>query len=467
MIRLIKAELKKILHKKSFYIVTILFILYALLTNVIYKDMNEYKLSDEFIDITDLENEIKDLDLNNQEDLAIYISNITNIEIEKLVKNSKNSNQVYLIRKHLTPVIEEINENKYSLKDNNRIVELEIEKNNILTKINNNDWQYFANNRIEELKEKIAISQDKESKERLGIYLSLGEYRLKNNISYDQNNYLNNAIEDIEIDLVEYRNLKNKTNLTKDEKERLDNLESMFLKNKYILENKEDINNEGTLRAVLRNFTSEFQIFILIYIVMICGSIVSEEFNKGTIKYLLTKPYKRSTILTSKLLSIFILIPIIILMMILIEVIMGGIILGFDSLNIPIIIYNASESVLVKHSCFGYLFMMLLASIPIYLILSILCFSLSTITCSTSAAITITFLFYLISEVVRNLALIYNFKILKAFVSIHWDFTYLINYQNNPFKFKPIISIWIVLGYICVILCLTYTYFVKKDVKNI
>lgn len=467
MIRLIKAELKKILHKKSFYIVTILFALYALLTNVIYKDMNEYKLSDEFIDITDLENEIKDLDLNNQEDLAIYISNITNIEIEKLVKNSKNSTQVYLIRKHLTPIIEEINENKYSLKDNNRIVELEIEKNNILTKINNNDWQYFANNRIEELKEKIAISQDKESKERLGIYLSLGEYRLKNNISYDQNNYLNNAIEDIEIDLAEYRNLKNKTNLTKDEKERLDNLESMFLKNKYILENKEDINNEGTLRAVLKNFNSEFQIFILIYIVMICGSIVSEEFNKGTIKYLLTKPYKRSTILTSKLLSIFILIPIIILMMILIEVIMGGIILGFNSLSVPIVIYNASKGILVKYSCFGYLFMMLLASIPIYLILSILCFSLSTITCSTSAAITITFLFYLVSEVIRNLALIYNFKILKTFVSIHWDFTYLINYQNNPFKFKPIISIWIVLGYICVILCLTYTYFVKKDVKNI
>lgn len=467
MIRLIKAELKKILHKKSFYIVTILFILYALLTNVIYKDMGTYNLSDEFIDITDLENEIKNLDLNNQEDLEVYIYDITNIEVEKLVKNSKNSSEIYLIREYLTPIIEKINENKYSLKDNNKVVELELEKNNILAKISSNDWVYFVNNKIDELKNQLNTTLDKETKERLEIRIKLAEYRLNNNVSFDSQNFLNNAIKNIENNLTEYRNLKNKNNLTKDEKERLNNLESIFLKNKYILENKEDINNEGTLRAVLRNFNSEFQIFILIYIVMICGSIVSEEFNKGTIKYLLTKPYKRSTILTSKLLSILILVPIVILMMILIEVIMGGIILGFDSLSVPIVIYNASKGILVKYSCFGYLFMILLASIPIYLILSILCFSLSTITCSTSAAITITFLFYLVSEVIRNLALVYNFKLLKAFVSIHWDFTYLINYQNNPFKFKPIISIGIVLGYICVILCLTYAYFIKKDVKNI
>lgn len=467
MIRLIKAELKKILHKKSFYVVTILFILYALLTNVIYKDINKYSLNDEFVDTTELESEIKNLDINNPDDIPGYIFNLTTIEIEKLVNDSKSSTEVYLLREYLTPIIEEINENKYSLKDNDKIAELEVEKSNILNRIKNNDWQYFVTDRIEDIKEKITASEDNETKERLGIYLDLAEYRLKNNVSYDSNNYLNNAIEDIEINLVEYRNLKNKTSLTKDEKERLNYLKSIFLKNKYILENKEDINNDGTLRAVLKNFNSEFQIFILIYIVMICGSIVSEEFNKGTIKYLLTKPYKRRTILTSKLLSILILIPIIILMMVLIEVILGGIILGFDSLSIPVMIYSVSKGVLVKYSCFGYLFMMLFASLPIYLILSILCFGLSTITCSTSAAITITFLFYLVSEVIRNLALIYNIKILKAFISIHWDFTYLVNYQNNPFKYQPIISILVVLAYISVTLCITYIYFAKKDVKNI
>jgi len=312
----------------------------------------------------------------------------------------------------------------------------------------------------------ILFNEKIKSNEKL-LYAVITVLSNKEGYCFASNNYLNNAIIDIETNLVEYRNLKNKTNLTREEKERFNVLNSIHLKSNYILEHKEDINNDGTLRAILKNFNSEFQIFILIYIVMICGSIVSEEFNKGTIKYLLTKPYKRRTILTSKLLTIIILVPLVILFMILIEVIMGGIILGFDSLNVPIVIYNTTQGALVKYSCFNYLFMILFASAPIYFILSILCFALSTITCSTSAAITITFLFYLVSEVVRNLVLIYDIKILKAFVSIHWDFSYLINYQNNPFKFKPIVSLLIVLIYISVTLCISYIYFEKKDVKNI
>lgn len=467
MIRLIKAELKKILHKKSFFIVTILFIFYAILTNVIYDENNKYDLNSERSDASEIEKHIKTLDINKLDDLEMYVQDLTLIEISKIDAESKTSNQLYLTDKYLQPVIEEINKNKYILKDEEKVKELEIEKNNILAKIKADDYKYFVNNKINELKNMLNTTLDEETKERLEIRIKLAEYRLNNNIPFDSQNFLNNAIKSIEDNLTEYRNLKNKNNLSVAEKEDLDELNNLIIKNKYVLEHKEDIFNEGTLRAVLRNFNSEFQIFILIYIVMICGSIVSEEFNKGTIKYLLTKPYKRSTILTSKLLSILILVPIVIFMMILIEIIIGGIILGFDSLSIPIMIYNASKGILIKYSCFSYLFMILLASIPIYLVLSILCFSLSTITCSTSAAITITFLFYLVSEVIRNLALVYNFKLLKAFISIHWDFTYLINYQNNPFKFEPIISIWIVLAYIGVILCLTYTYFIKKDVKNI
>ena len=465
--RLIKAELKKILHKKSFYIVTILFILYALLTNVIYKDYNKYDLNSERLIATETEKHIKNLDPNNSDDLPRYVSDLTTIEVSKFDAKITTSNGLYLSHEYLEPLIAEINENKYIHKNEEKVQELELLKKEIITKIENDDYKYFVNNKIKNLKEKLNTTLDKETRERTEIYLKLAEYRLNNSISYDTRNYLSNALGSLTTDLAEYRNLKNKGNLTKSEKERLEKLTDEFLTNKYILENQQDLYQEGTIRAVLMNFNNEFQIFILIYIVMICGSIVSEEFNKGTIKYLLTKPYKRSTILTSKLLTVLILIPIIILSMILIEIIMGGIMLGFDSLSIPVVIYNASKSVLVEYSCFNYLFMMLLASAPMYLILSILCFSLSTLTNSTSAAITITFLFYLVSEVLRALVLTHNIALLKAFVSVHWDFTYLINYQENPFNFKPIISLSVVLGYISVILCLTYLYFSKKDVKNI
>lgn len=467
MIRLIKAELKKILHKKSFFIVTVLFLFYAILTNVIYNDYNKYDLNSERLNFSEIEKNIKNLDPNNPNDIEQYVRDLTTIEVGKIDVKVSTSNGLYLVHTYLEPVIEELNKNKYILKDEEKIKELEEERNNILVKIENDDYKFFVNNKIKELKERINKTLDNKTKERLEIRLKLAEYRLNNNISYNSKDYLNNAINSIERDLSEYSNLKSKIKLNEKEKDRLDNLTSSMLKNRYILEHKVDIFKEGTLQKVLGNFNSEFQIFILIYIVMICGSIVSEEFNKGTIKYLLTKPYKRSTILTSKLLTILILIPLVILAMVLIEIIIGGIILGFNSLNVPVLIYNVSKGILVKHSCFSYLFMMLLASTPIYLVLSILCFGLSTITNSTSTAITTTFLFYLISEVLRALALTHNIKILKAFVSIHWDFTYLVNCYENQFAFKPIISLLIVLSYISVILCITYFYFNKKDVKNI
>jgi len=467
LIRLIKAELKKIFHKKSFYIVTIIFLLYALLTNVIYKDMDDLAYNLESVDITELEEENKSLDLTNEEDLSLYISNITTIEMEKLVEKYQDNNQQYLIYEYLEPVVAEINENKYTKKDTEKETLLEEEKNNILSKIENNDWKYFVNQKVSDLNERIVNVKDENTKEKLEVYLSLAEYRLKNNVPFDSDNYLNNAILDIEVDLVEYKNLSHKEKLNKKEEIRLKELDASYLKNKYILDNKIDINNNETLQKVLENFPNEFELFILIYIVMICGSIVSEEFNKGTIKYLLTKPYKRSTILTSKLLTIMILIPLVILFMILVEVLMGGIILGFDSLNVPVLVYNSSKGALVSYSCFKYLGLTLLASAPIYLVLAIICFFLSVITTSTSAAITITFLFYLLSEVIINLALAYNIKFLKAFVSIHWDFTYLVDYRTNPFKFEPMVSLLIVGAYLIVILCLTYGYFSKKDVKNI
>lgn len=467
MIRLIKAEFKKIFHKKSFYVVTFLFLLYALLTNFIYKDMDDYYYEDDINNIAELEQENRNLDLNNSEDLLLYIDNLNIIETEKLIKNYSDNNQKHLVEVYLAPIISELNENKYLTKDSDKETELENKKNNILTKIDANDWQYFVNTKVNDLKNKIANTNDKNLKERLEIYLKLAEYRLNNNVSFDYDNYLNNAIEAIEVDLVEYKNLSQKEKLAKQEKERFVDLDKSYLENQYILEHKVDLNNNETLRSVLQNFPNEFQLFILIYIVMICGSVVSEEFNKGTIKYLLTKPYKRRTILTSKLLTVLILIPLIILFMVLVEVLMGGVILGFDSLNIPILIYNASKGILESYSCVNYLFLILITSAPIYLTLIVLCFALSTITCSTSAAITITFLFYLVSEVVINLVKVFNIKFLKIFVSIHWDFTYLINYEENLFKFEPIISLLIVMTYLCVTLCLIYGYFSKKDVKNI
>ena len=75
-------------------------------------------------------------------------------------------------------------------------------------------------------------------------------------------------------------------------------------------------------------------------IIMVAGTIVSEEFNKGTIKLLLVKPYSRYKILLSKFLTILIMIVFSILVVIGMELLVGGILFGFDSLSIPVVEYN-------------------------------------------------------------------------------------------------------------------------------
>lgn len=467
MIKLIKAELKKIFHKKSFYIVSFIFILYALMINVVYKSMDSQVIRNESQSIEELEKINEGLDLNDNDALYEYITNITSIEIKKLEAKYPSNNAFYLINEYLFNIVYRLNEIEYVDKENNEKEYLEETKEIYLEKIKNNDYKYFIEEEIKDLKESLSKTNDKDLIKRLEEYIKLSEYRLENDVPFDNDNYLNNAIDNIKADLVEYSNLMKKDNLTKTEERRRDNLHSSYLKNYYILEHQVDIDNSSSLQKVLQNFSGEFELFFIIFIVMICGSIVSEEYNKGTIKYLLTKPYKRSTILTSKLLTALLLIPATIIFMILIELIIGGLVFGFSSLSVPVLIYNATTGTLINYHILSFLFLTLLASFPSYIILGLICFGLSTITASTSAAITITFLFYLASKIIANLALVYNLKLLKLFISLHWDFNYLVSFSSNPYNIKTTTSLIIILIYISVILCTTYIYFSKKDVKNI
>ena len=104
--------------------------------------------------------------------------------------------------------------------------------------------------------------------------------------------------------LQEYQTYAKTVNEAKSQKEELsyeekqqynNNLKNMEI-NKYILESEIDVNKRDSLKGMLQNFYNEFGIFIIVIIVMIAGTIVSEEFNKGTIKLLLVKPYSRKKI---------------------------------------------------------------------------------------------------------------------------------------------------------------------------
>lgn len=463
MIKLMHNEIIKLIKKKSFYIVTLIFIFFCILTNIVYRTSFN-NIEDDKVNVGELKEENNLLDLNNNDDLLLYVENLSRIEVEELKSEYSSSIQKYLIENFLYSYIYNKYESKYILNDENLTLEYEEKLEERLLKVKNEDWQYFLKERTlyleNRVKETTGIEQTRYNK-----LLELAQYRKDNNIAYDYDNYLNNSLDFLEENMYEYINLQNDENLTKDEEERLDYLNENMSIHEYVIDNKQDILNEHTLREVLTNFSGEFGLFVLIYTIMAAGSIVSEEYAKGTIKYLFTKPYKRRNILTSKLLVILMLIPLIMLFMSLIEIIIGGIILGFDSLKIPIALYK--DGLINTYPVISYLVSLLLSSLPMYLVTSILAFMISTITLSTSAAITISFLFYLLGNVIANLALVYNLPIFKACISLYWNFSYIVTGSVNPYGVSLFMSIIIILIYTLIMLCITYVTFVKKDVKNI
>ena len=458
-----KNEVIKLLKKKSFYIVTFIFILFCILTNVVYKTSLDFIETSE-VSIEELELENQELNLNDNDDLLIYVENLTNIRIEELKNDYSSPVQEYLIENFLYSTIYHVNEAQYILNDEALKEEYSLELDELIDRVEDNDSQFFLNQRITYLESRINETSGLE-KTRYEKLLDLANYRLNHQIPYDQDNYLHQSLVFLEENMVEYVNLQNDDSLTQEEEQRLSFLEEEMSLHQYVIEHQEDILNETNLRAVLINFSSEFGIFILIYVIMIAGSIVSEEFSRGTIKTLLTKPFKRSTILTSKLLVVLLLIPIIMFFMSVVEILIGGIILGFDSLSIPVVLYV--DGSLMSFSVLSYLGCLLLSSLPMYLVIGVLSFMISTITLSTSAAITIGFLFYLLANVISNLALVYHLPIFRSFVSLYWDFSYLVTSSPQPYGASFLFSIFVIFAYAFIMLCITYVTFVKKDVKNI
>ena len=236
---------------------------------------------------------------------------------------------------------------------------------------------------------------------------------------------------------------------------------------RYIIENNIDLYKTDT-KGMLENFFNEYGIFIIVVIVMIAGTIVSEEFNKGTIKLLLVKPYSRLKILLSKYITTLIILGISLIAFIFMQLIVGGIVFGLDSLSTPVVQYNFNTNQLVELNIFTYLIIQILTQLPMLILLLTLAFALSTIFTNSALAITITLLGYMSPSIINILAIQYNVEIMKYFVTMNWDlspylFGGLASMEGMSLGFSILISI----VYLLLMIIPTYIIFKKKNIKNI
>ena len=237
---------------------------------------------------------------------------------------------------------------------------------------------------------------------------------------------------------------------------------------KYIIENNQDINKTDDIRGILKDFFSQYGLFIIVMVVMIAGTIVSEEFSKGTIKLLLIKPYDRNKILLSKFITVFIMIAFSIIAVLGMELIVGGIIFGYDSLCVPVIQYDFNTNTLVSMNIFAYVAIKLLLQLPIIILLATLAFAFSTIFTNSAIAVALPLLGYMGSSVINLLIVQYNVKFMRFFVTPNWDFSeYLFGKLPMMEGLTANFSAIVCVVYFLVMIIPTFIIFKRKNIKNI
>ncbi len=469
MISLIKNEIIKIFKKKTIYVMLCVTLGFIMLINAVYKYTDskiaygEY-YSDSYIET--VKENIKELDPENPEEVMAYVDCKTEIDNYNLLeKYDKNSWQYKIISDYGRNYIANINYYTYQNKNSEELAKAKAEYDEFMERINSGNWKKFAEEELENLKKSIAYGTNDNMS---NIEIESLQMRLDYNIEYG-NNYKNIALSRYSSSKMQVLEYENNSNIkTYNEKKSYQEAKENMEKSKYVIENDKDIFDSGDLRGRLINMFSEYELLIIITVVAIAGAIVSEEFSKGTIKLLLVKPYSRRKILLSKFIVVALTIIFIMIVIGIMQFIVGGILFGFDSLNIPVVEYNHKTGSLVEMSILQNILLTGLAKLPIYILIGTLAFAISTLLTNTAVAITISMLGYMGSQIINQFAYYYDISWLKYFVTPNWDLTqFLYGRLPNMQGINIAFSIAICVIYFLIMIIATFIGFQKRNIKNV
>lgn len=488
MIKLIENEFTKIFKKKSIWIVGILIILFIVGLNVISKIVSERSTdflyySEDYVQY--LKEDLEKLDAKDPSDYAQYIETKTNLDVAQLCLKYDEQWQNSIIEKYIKSTITEYNQYYYSIEEKSqddiqKEKELKEQYDEQIAKLDAKDWRYFAEKEkaekekeIRNIEEQLNNTVSNTEKDQLNmiieqrkVELQAVDWRLDKDIPYG-NNHLSNQIENYVSSKIYLITVQFDENEYLDKQNRQSYIEEAELA-KYDIENLENTQKKDSAKGILEDVFSNYELLIIVVIVMIAGVMVSEEFNKGTIKLLLVRPYSRNKILLAKFVTSMLMILVTVVFIIGVQFIAGGIVYGFDSYGIPVSAYDFNNETVVTMNVFVYLIIITLTKIPIYILIATLSFALSTLCNNSPVAIALPLLGYMGSSMINMLAVQYELNWLKFFVTPNWDLTqYLFGklpmFENSTLLF----SIVVCLIYMVIMLIPTFIVFKKKNIKNI
>lgn len=486
MSRLIKNELIKIFKKKSIYITLFVILAFVILTNCIYKFFYHSGSYQEYNDsyAQYLKEDLAKLDPNKPSDTKMYIDLKSELDIyEMKQKYETGAWQRDVLSSQVSSYVSEKNTYLYGeSKDTEKVEEIEKNINKILEKLEQDDWRYFAQEELNQAKTALttlenqkANTQDKQELLSLEVAIKsanidkeVAEIRVNKDIKYGED-FRNEALGIYQEEAKNIINIEsNAQELKYEEKQEYNQSIEKREINKYILENNVNINKQNDVRGILKSLFNEYGLFIIVMIIMIAGTIVSEEFNKGTIKLLLVKPYSRNKIILAKFITVFIMIAFSILSVVVMELLVGGIIFGYDSLSVPILAYDFTTQSLQSLNIFSYLGIEIMTQLPKLILLATLSFACSTLFTNSAVAIAIPLLGYMSADMINMLVVQFKVQFMKFFVSLNWNFEeYLFGNLPKMEGMTVGFSIVICMLYFVVMLIPTFIVFKKKNIKNI
>lgn len=486
MINLIGNELKKIFKKKTIYILLIITLAYILLMNIMIKATDDGYSSYHYYyegDIEYYESILSELNPQNASELSDYINYKTQIELLSLTKKYGNDSwQAFVINSMLSSDINTILTYEYSDEITEELYnEAKTAYDTAIEKMDENDWKYFVKSELEDinssleeqykLKESTQDSQTLASIEdtiySLELQKQIDEWRLDKNISYAPS-FLNNKLQSYygyQTTVHQYEN-SNIDELKSEEKQDYQNSLEQSSLARYYIDNNISLDNNG--REIFISLFNNYELFILIIGIVIAGTIVSDEFNKGTIKLLLVKPYSRIKILLSKFIVCMLILVLTIVFIAVCQMVVGSIVFGFDSLATPAIFYNFDTHRVETMNILAYVGLIGICKMPIYILLTTLAFACSTLFTNSALAIAVPFLGYMSAAFINQLALAYDIKQIIYFVTPNWDFTYYLFGGAPLFDGLTIpFSLVICLIYFIIMIIVSCIVFKRRDIKNI
>ena len=456
LIKLIKSEFIKIFKRKSIYFLLFLSIITIIVYNYINPNQNEissFSSDTKDVSITGMETALEKMTDNIEE----YIYQRVSIDFYKLYNTfEENSWQRYALKEEtISHIVNNVftdynldiqtylyNINDYEYNPNTQITldlygNSKLKYNEYVEALNSNNWENFVNLKIKNLEERknTEILSDGEIQE-INFETELYHLRLDNHINFDyntQNQYLEQYKSNYySIQLYQSNSYgESQTFVDKNINEYTARMQLC----KYAIENniEYDISNENNLIydnkidariSFIRTF-EHFDLIIIIIAIYISSTIITEEITKKTIKNLLSKPHKRSSILMSKILACVITIFIAMIFTVIIQYLVGGFIFGFDSYALDYIGYDYTNGQVFTMNLFAYITLVGITKLPMYIIVILFCVFIGTFNKNIAMSMILTLIAFLFTNTilvewskVESLSIVTRF-----FITNNWDFS--------------------------------------------